>query len=41
VTPRLFAETNVVKTAKLRRLDELTPAAGGHHDEAQMSLIER
>jgi aryl-alcohol dehydrogenase-like predicted oxidoreductase len=26
---------------QLRRLDEITPAVGGHHSEAQMKLIER
>ena len=28
-------------TAMTKRLDELTPASGGHHNEAQMEMIER
>src|SRR4029079_13643322 len=33
---------NVVLTAdQMKRLDELTPASGGHHNEAQMEMIER
>ena len=36
------AADNVVLTAdQMRRLDELTPASGGHHNEAQMEMIER
>ena len=36
------AATDVVLTeAQLTRLDELTPAAGGHHTDAQMEMIER
>ncbi len=26
---------------QIRRLDDLTPAAGGHHNEDQMRLLER
>jgi aryl-alcohol dehydrogenase-like predicted oxidoreductase len=26
---------------QIRRLDDLTPAAGGHHNEEQMQLLER
>jgi aryl-alcohol dehydrogenase-like predicted oxidoreductase len=37
----LGAETLELTDPQRRRLDELTPAAGGHHTEAQMSLIER
>ena len=33
---------DVVLTAdQMKRLDELTPASGGHHTEAQMEMIER
>jgi aryl-alcohol dehydrogenase-like predicted oxidoreductase len=36
------AADDVVLTAdQMKRLDELTPAAGGHHNEAQMQMIER
>ena len=36
------AADNVVLTAdQMKRLDELTPASGGHHNEAQMQMIER
>jgi len=36
------AADNVVLTAdQMKRLDELTPASGGHHNEAQMEMIER
>jgi aryl-alcohol dehydrogenase-like predicted oxidoreductase len=36
------AADNVVLTAdQMKRLDELTPASGGHHSEAQMEMIER
>jgi aryl-alcohol dehydrogenase-like predicted oxidoreductase len=36
------AADNVVLTAdQMKRLDELTPASGGHHNEAQMEVIER
>ena len=36
------AADNVVLTAdQMKRLDELTPASGGHHNDAQMEMIER
>jgi aryl-alcohol dehydrogenase-like predicted oxidoreductase len=36
------AADDVVLTAdQMKRLDELTPASGGHHNEAQMQMIER
>ena len=36
------AADDVVLTAdQMKRLDELTPASGGHHNEAQMEMIER
>ena len=36
------AADDVVLTAdQIKRLDELTPASGGHHNEAQMEMIER
>jgi aryl-alcohol dehydrogenase-like predicted oxidoreductase len=36
------AADNVALTAdQMKRLDELTPASGGHHNEAQMEMIER
>lgn len=35
------ADTLELTADQLRRLDELVPAAGGHHTEAQMRLIER
>jgi aryl-alcohol dehydrogenase-like predicted oxidoreductase len=36
------AADDVVLTAdQMKRLDELTPASGGHHNEAQMKMIER
>jgi aryl-alcohol dehydrogenase-like predicted oxidoreductase len=36
------AADDVVLTAdQIKRLDELTPASGGHHTEAQMEMIER
>ena len=39
---RTSAADDVVLTAEqMKRLDELTPAAGGHHTEAQMEMIER
>ena len=37
-----MAADDVVLTAdQMKRLDELTPASGGHHTEAQMEMIER
>ena len=37
-----MAQENIVLTeAQLTRLDSLTPAAGGHHTDEQMTLIER
>jgi aryl-alcohol dehydrogenase-like predicted oxidoreductase len=36
------AADDVVLTAdQIKRLDELTPASGGHHNDAQMEMIER
>jgi len=36
------AADHVVLTAdQIKRLDELTPASGGHHNDAQMEMIER
>jgi aryl-alcohol dehydrogenase-like predicted oxidoreductase len=36
------AADDVVHTAdQIKRLDELTPASGGHHNDAQMEMIER
>jgi aryl-alcohol dehydrogenase-like predicted oxidoreductase len=36
------AADDVLLTAdQMKRLDELTPASGGHHNEAQMEMIER
>ena len=36
------AADGVVLTAdQMKRLNELTPASGGHHNEAQMEMIER
>jgi hypothetical protein len=36
------AANDVVLTAEqIAKLDDLTPPAGGHHNEAQMRLLER
>lgn len=35
------ADDVVLTAAQLTRLDELTPAAGGHHTDEQMQMIER
>jgi aryl-alcohol dehydrogenase-like predicted oxidoreductase len=35
------ADDVVLTEAQLARLDELTPASGGHHTDEQMKLIER
>jgi aryl-alcohol dehydrogenase-like predicted oxidoreductase len=37
----LRADTVELTSEQLARLDELTPAAGGHHNEAQMRMIGR
>ena len=41
VEENVAAEGVELCTEQLRRLDELPPAEGGHHDEAQMQMIER
>jgi aryl-alcohol dehydrogenase-like predicted oxidoreductase len=35
------ADSIALSPAQIRRLDDLTPAAGGHHNEEQMRLLER
>ncbi|WP_167100436.1 aldo/keto reductase [Mycobacterium sp. DL592] len=35
------ADDVVLSAEHMRRLDELTPPSGGHHNEAQMEMIER
>lgn len=37
----IAADDVVLTAAQLTRLDELTPAAGGHHTDEQMAMIER
>ena len=41
VEENVAADAVVLTEEQLARLDALTPAAGGHHNEAQMELIER
>ena len=41
VEENVAADAVVLTEAQLARLDGLTPAAGGHHNEAQMELLER
>jgi len=41
VEENVAADAVVLTAEQLARLDALTPAAGGHHNEAQMELIER
>ncbi|WP_234834744.1 hypothetical protein [Mycolicibacterium stellerae] len=35
------ADDVVLTAEQMKRLDELTPAWGGHHTDAQMEMIER
>ncbi|MFI6928396.1 aldo/keto reductase [Nonomuraea spiralis] len=41
VEENVAADTLVLTTEQLAKLDALPPAAGGHHNEAQMQMIER
>ena len=41
VEENVAADAVVLTEKQIARLDALTPAAGGHHNEAQMELIER
>ena len=41
VEENVAADGVVLTESQLARLDALTPAAGGHHNEAQMEMIER
>jgi aryl-alcohol dehydrogenase-like predicted oxidoreductase len=41
VEENVAADGVVLTTEQMRRLDDLTPASGGHHNEAQMEMIER
>ena len=41
VEENVAADAVVLTEEQIARLDALTPAAGGHHNETQMELIER
>jgi aryl-alcohol dehydrogenase-like predicted oxidoreductase len=41
VEENIAADSDVLSAEQMKRLDELTPASGGHHNEAQMEMIER
>ena len=41
VEENVAADDVVLTAEQMKRLDELTPAAGDHHNEAQMEMIER
>ena len=41
VEENIAADAVVLTAEQIGQLNELTPAAGGHHNEAQMAMIER
>jgi len=41
VEENVAADDVVLTAGQIKRLDELTPASGGHHNDAQMEMIER
>jgi len=41
VEENVAADDIVLTAGQIKRLDELTPASGGHHNDAQMEMIER
>ncbi len=41
VEENVAADGVVLSAEQMKRLDDLTPASGGHHNEAQMEMIER
>jgi aryl-alcohol dehydrogenase-like predicted oxidoreductase len=41
VEENVAADTVVLNADQIARLDNFTPAAGEHHNEAQMGLLER
>jgi len=41
VEENVAADDVLLTAGQIKRLDELTPASGGHHNDAQMEMIER